>query len=197
MLTRSKKLVALALALCASLFACLYLIVQFFSIDRSTRVFWSADSGIPVPARFSYVLFPKSTTVELLDGSGSPTHQFLDRALVCDETELTKQSIGVFIWQGESFVSSAELTCVPPEKPEALIKKWKAAVSSWGSDTDWPDVDVKFAAVSDQDYLVTFTRKSRAGDIEQFQYVVGSNAATVPKLWTVRLSKAVAFGGGR
>src|SRR5262245_9556684 len=142
MLTRRKKLVAVALELCASLLACLYFIVQFLFIDRSTRVFWSADSGTPVPARFAYVLFPKSTTVELLDRSGSPMHQFLDRALMCDETELTKQRIGVFVGQGESFISSAELTCVPPEKPDALIQKWKAAISSWGSDTDWPDVDV-------------------------------------------------------
>lgn len=161
----------------------------FFTINilfstAPNREIWSAKSGKPTPDKFCCLLVPRGSTCELQNRDGSSAKRVLERAVMCSWKELAANG-RLSVWdQGTEFhIEKSELT-YDPSRPQfnAFVTNWKRAVTSWGDETDWPNVDVQTVSVAMGETRVSLTRRDRKGDIDTFVYLVKGEAA-IPETW--------------
>jgi len=163
------------------------------SSQMPSDAIWTATKGTPVPDRFSYLLFPCDSNVELLDTSNHKTGLLLDRAIVCEVSELRGgDAIGIWVGDREMRVSRNRLTCNPAiPDVKKYIDNWKKEVKSWGNNTEWPEVDAEISKISDGGYLVRLIMSNTKGLQEKYEYHVQEENVN-PLCWRTNKAKKMA-----
>ncbi len=161
----------------------IFIVSRIFA-PTSKREIWIAKNGKPTPDKFCYLLVPRGSTCELLNRDGSSTNRVLDRAVMCSWKELAANG-RLSVWdQGTEFYIEKSKLTHDPSGPQfnAFVTNWKRTVTSWGDETDWPNVDVQAESVAMGEARVSLTRRHRKGDIDTFVYLVRGGAA-IPESW--------------